>query len=65
MRKGLAASTVKTYYLLILLGVLFSCSVFLIGMPLTTTHISTVCAFICCCMDVRHFKPQYICGLID
>ena len=61
MRKGLAASTIKCYDFAWNIFSMFCLSV---SVPLKPVSINTVCAFICYCMDVRHFKPQYIRGLI-
>ena len=62
MRKGLAASTLKFYDFAWITFAAFCSSV---NIPLVPVHIKTVCAFTTYCADVRHFKPQYIRGLIS
>lgn len=62
MRKCFASSTVKSHD--------FAWSSFAMrcvctGTPLKHDSINTACAFICYCMDARHFKPHYICGLLS
>ena len=61
MRKGLAASTLKTYDFAWSTFAIFCVSV---CVPLKPVSMNTPCAFICYCMDVRHLKPQYIRWLI-
>ena len=61
MRKGLATSTLKMYDFAWRTFAFFCFSVHLMPKPV---HINSVCAFIWYCMDVRHFKPTYIRGLV-
>lgn len=61
MRKGIAASTLKSYDFAWKIFAMFCASLHL---PLKPVTISAVCAFICHCMDVRQFKPQYVRGLV-
>lgn len=61
MRKGLAASTIRTYDFAWFTFATFCAS---LNLPLKPVLIKSVCAFITYCTDVRHFKPQYIRGLL-
>ena len=61
MRKGLAASTLKSYDFAWKSFALFCVSM---KLPLKPVKISAVYTFICHCLSVRHFKPQYIRGLV-
>ncbi|XP_034091666.1 uncharacterized protein LOC117559108 [Gymnodraco acuticeps] len=61
MRKGLAASTLKTYDFTWRTFAMFCFSV---GITLKPVLISNVCAFMCYCATDRHLKPQYIRGLL-
>ena len=61
MRKGLAASTLKAYDSAWRIFALFCLSLHLSVKPVSIT---TVCAFLAHCIDVRKFKPQYIRGLV-
>ncbi|KAJ4921975.1 hypothetical protein JOQ06_027791 [Pogonophryne albipinna] len=61
MRKGLAASTLRTYDFAWRTFAFFCVSV---GISLKPVLIPTVCAFMCYCATVRHLKPQYIRGLL-
>uniref|UniRef100_G3Q7Q9 Tyr recombinase domain-containing protein n=1 Tax=Gasterosteus aculeatus TaxID=69293 RepID=G3Q7Q9_GASAC len=61
MRKGLARSTIKVYDFAWRTFALFCLSV---SMPVQPVAMKTVCAFICNCTDVRHFKPPYIRSLL-
>ena len=61
MRKGLAASTLKSYDFAWKTFALFCAS---LNLPLKPISISAVCAFICHCMNMCHFKPPYIKGLV-
>ena len=49
---------------MILLGKTFALFCASLNLPLKPISISAVCAFICHCMDMRHFKPPYIKGLV-
>lgn len=61
MRKGLTASTVKTYDFAWCTFAFFCVT---INVPLKPVSINSICAFICYCHDTRHFKLQYIRGLL-
>ncbi len=61
MRKGLAASTLKSYDFAWLTFASFCASVHI---PLKPVLIKTICAFIAYFTDVRRLKPQYIRSLL-
>ena len=61
MRKGLAASTLKSYDFAWKTYAMFCMS---LSVPSVPVCVNVVCAFVCHCTDVRHFQPRYIKGLV-
>ena len=61
MRQGLASSTITSYDFAWKTFAFFCMSV---SLPLLPVHISTVCAFICFCKDVKNWSLPYIRSLL-
>ncbi len=61
MRKGLAASTLKSYDFA---WITFGSFCVSLNIPLKPVLIKTICTFFDYCIDVRHLKPQYIHSLL-